>query len=140
MAATIELEVAIRQYATILIDTCVLIDAVSGKETALLRVPRGARRIPTVVEWEFLRHSTGPRTDLIKRRQWLRNQGLQAVSMNKDTDATLRSLLLHGGAPGPFADALIAAEAIRLGCPLVTSNTKHFLAVQHLMLVGAATQ
>lgn len=135
MAARVEFDVAARKYAAILFDTCVLIDAWAGRETPLSRVPRAARRIPTVVEWEFLRAPAGPRSDLIPRREWLRDQGLQAVVMIRATDATLRSIMRHGDAPGSLADAIIAAEAIRLGCPLITSNVKHFASIQHLLLV-----
>lgn len=138
MAEALTFEDARRRFRRLLLDTSVLIDEFKHPTGRLRDINRAQRATSTVALWEFLHEkkgallSVGERGD---RRAWLKEEGVVQLPISTRGSRSFESLLNAEGPP-EVADALLAAECLALGVPIVTRNVKDFEAVRGLRYVA----
>ena len=143
MAETIELATAVERFPHLVLDTCVLIDALDPTPRAdLRRIPRSQRRTSPITLFEFL-HGVGGQplaaATQAHRRKWLDRQDIRySGPFHRHFADTLFSVVGRDGCPPALGDALIAADCLAWGWPLVTVNVRHFEGVQGLRIVDGA--
>jgi len=98
---------------------------------------RPQRATSIVVLWEFLHGTEGAllsRRVRRERRDWLDQEGIRPLRLSERCSRSFQSLLDVDGVPD-IADALLAAESLARGIPVVTSNERHFKVVTGLRYV-----
>ncbi len=138
MAEGLSLEVALRRFSQLLLDTCVLIDEFNRPTGRLHAINRPQRATSIVAAWEFLHGAKGAllsRSGRDDRRTWLTDQGIVTLRLSQGCSKSLESLLNTEGPPS-VADSLLAAECLARGIPVVTSNVRDFEAVVGLRYIA----
>lgn len=138
MAEGLTLEVALQRYPQLLLDTCVLIDEFNRTTTRLGEIRRPQRATSIIAVWEFLHGARGallPRDTRTARRDWLREQGIIPLVLSAACSRSFQGLLGTEEAPSSVADAILAAESLARGIPVVTRNVKDFENVRGLRYV-----
>ena len=137
MAERLELEIALRRFRKLLLDTCVLIDEFKSSGSRLRQINRAQRATSSVSVWEFIHGTKGallPAVERNDRRAWLRDQNIVKLPLSPRGSKSFDALLTTEG-PTNVADALLAAECLALRIPVVTSNVRDFEAVRGLRYV-----
>ena len=138
MAERLDLGHALRRFDKLLLDSCVLIDAFKRPTGRLREINRPQRVTSVGSVWEFLHIEQGrllPGDERNNRRAWLREQSIRTLPLSPRGTKSFESLLKTEGPPS-VADALLAAECLALGVPVVTSNVRHFEPVRGLRYVA----
>jgi predicted nucleic acid-binding protein len=138
MAERLELAAAVRGFAQVLLDSSVLISEFNRSTARLRDINRPQRATSIVVLWEFLHGAKGAllsRRVRGERREWLDQEGILTLRLSERCSKSFQSLLHVEGVPD-IADALLAAESLARGIPVVTSNEKHFKVVTGLRYVA----
>jgi predicted nucleic acid-binding protein len=136
-AERLELATALEHFDRLLLDTCVLIDEFKKPSGRLATINRPQRITSVVSLWEFLhiRAARLPETERRDRRSWLADQAIATLSLTEDAGRSFEELMEEEG-PTSLADALLAAQCLSEGVPLVTSNLKDFKEVVGLRYVA----
>jgi len=120
-----------------LVDTDILIFNQRGNEAAAEWLDGQARLTLSAVTWMELVQGVRNREELRTLRRALRywNAGIQPLNEEISSRAIfwLEGFSLSHGLR--MADALIAATAWYLGCPLATANDRHYRFIEELELV-----
>ena len=138
MAERLELAAAVRRFSQVLLDSCVLISEFTRRTARLRDINRPQRATSIVVLWEFLHGTEGAllsRSVRGERREWMDQEGILTLRLSNNCSRSFQSLLNVDGVPD-IADALLAAESLARGIPLVTSNERHFKVVTGLRYVA----
>jgi predicted nucleic acid-binding protein len=141
-ARHLALAVARVRYPSVVLDTCVLIDAYLCPQRGL--APPIALPVDVPLEvfayslYEFLHGRKGAllaKEERDARRAWLDEHRIGRVTPGKDAARTFESLLHTASCPPGVVDALIAAGCVAEKRPLLTRNLGDFEGVPGLVLV-----
>lgn len=120
-----------------LVDTDVLIFNQRGNEAAAGWLDRQTRFTLSAVTWMELVQGVRNRDELRALRRALRywNADIQPINEEITSRAVFWLEMFSLGHGLRMADALIAATAWYLGCPLATANDRHYRFIDELELI-----
>lgn len=137
-AEPVELRNAVERFERLLIDTCVLIGEFKRPTGRFRDINRPQRATSIVAVWEFFHGRKGALLSQVERRDrhaWLQEQDIVPLPLSVEAGEWFERLLETEG-PTQVADALLAAECLAQGIPLVTSNVRDFSEVTGLHYVA----